>query len=817
MSVSCFHCHLPITGTPRYFAVIEAVEQPMCCPGCKAVAEAIVAGGLDNYYRFRTEPAERAESANQVLQAELALYDRDDMQADFVRTTPEGSREARLLIEGITCSACVWLIEKHLSHLTGITGVTVNLSQHSATVSWDPDSIKLSDILLELHHIGYKGHPWRAERQEALMQQEHRTFIRRLAVAGIGAMQVMMYAVALYAGAMQDMEAEYRDFIRWVSAFVATPVVFYAARPFFTAAWRDLKTRHLGMDVPVSIAIGGAYIASLWATWHGHGEVYFDSVSMFTFFLLLGRYLELRARHQTAKAGRALRNLLPASCLKLKDNQTERVPVTDLQPGDRIRVLPGDSVPTDGLIISGHSSLNESALTGEYMPVARRTGERVIAGSLNTENALDIEVTRIGDDTRLSAIVRLLERAQSDKPAIARIADRVAGFFVAAVLLTSIVVYTLWNQIDPGHAFWVTLSVLVVTCPCALSLATPAALTASTGTLQKLGILISRGHVLEGLNQVSHVIFDKTGTLTKGRLILRQVILVKDVTREKDDLVNLASALESHSEHPIAQAFSGSSPYTASDVTNTTGKGLSGYIDNDLYRIGTPAFSVPDSNLSPPDMSGQWLLLSCNDQPMAWFELDDELRPEAATVVQSLKQRGITVELLSGDTPGVVSRVAGELGIDEWQAAAVPDDKLNHVRARQAQGAKVLMVGDGINDVPVLAQADLSLALNNATDLARTTADAVLLTGDLQRLLTAFDLARQTRRIIWQNLTWSLGYNITALPLAATGLIAPWMAAIGMSLSSLIVVGNAMRLTRLAPETAMMDTGKLSATSFQGA
>ena len=800
MTASCFHCHLPIVGTTRYFALIESEEQPMCCPGCKAVAEAIIAGGLDNYYHYRTEPAERAASTNSVLQAELALYDLDSMQTDFVRSLADDTREARLLIEGITCSACVWLIEKRLSQLDGIESITVNLSQHSATVSWHPETIKLSKILLEFHLIGYKGHPWRAERQELLMQQEHRLFIRRLAVAGIGAMQVMMYAIALYAGAMQDMEDEYRNFIRWISAFVATPVVFYAALPFFIAAVRDLKIRHLGMDVPVSIAISGAYIASLWATWHGHGEVYFDSVSMFTFLLLLGRYLELQARHRTAKAGRTLRNLLPASCLKRVGNRTERIPISDLNPGDQVRVLPGESVPTDGVIINGQSSLNESALTGEYMPVTRQTGEAVIAGSLNTENALDIEVTRIGDDTRLSAIVKLLERAQSDKPPIARMADRVASLFVAAVLLTSVVVYAVWYQIDPGHAFWVTLSVLVVTCPCALSLATPSALTAATGTLQKLGLLISRGHVLEGLNQVTHVIFDKTGTLTKGKLFLRQVILTEDCTMTKEDVIKRACALESHSEHPIAQAFTDDSPYTATDITNITGKGLSGRIDHQRYRIGTPSFSAPETALSPPDAAKQWLLLSGNDKPLAWFELDDQLRTEAASVVKTLQQRGIIVELLSGDTAGVVSRVADDLGIKQWHAAALPDEKLAHVRTLQTQGAKVLMVGDGINDVPVLAQADLSLALNNATELARTTADAILLTGNLNRLLSAFKVARKTQRIIWQNLIWSLCYNITALPLAATGLIAPWMAAIGMSLSSLVVVGNAMRLSRLTPD-----------------
>lgn len=813
----CFHCALPAGEPAVFFAEVEGTQQPMCCPGCKAVTEAIVAGGLAGYYQHRTESAPQVSDLNLRLQEELLIYDREELQKDFVHRSNKNihgcsdeqcqPHVANLLIDGITCAACIWLLENHLEALEGVEEVSVNLSTHEAQITWHPDKTLLSSLLLEIHRIGYKAFPWRADQQEALLKKENRLFIRRLAVAGIGAMQVMMYAIALYSGAISDdMPEIYRDLIRVFSAIVATPVVFYSAAPFFKAAWRDIKIRHLGMDVPVSIAIGGAYLASLWATFAGaegsfsSGEVYYDSVSMFTFFLLTGRYMELRARHATARAARALTNLLPPSCLKEVNGQYERVPVADLQPDDKVRILPGDAIPADGVLLNGSTSVNESMLTGEYLPIEKQQGDTLLCSSINVDHPVEIKVTKVGEDTRVASIIQLLQRAQQDKPAIARLADKVAGWFVACVLLVAFFVYWGWSGVAPKDAFWITLSVLVVTCPCALSLATPAALTAATGYLHRMGLLVTRGHVLEGLQSVDHVIFDKTGTLTKGELSLSQVIPLVKCKHSQDELIHLAAALEAHSEHPIARAFNLQSPepvpLKAFDVKNHPGKGIEGIIGNTQYRIGKPDFAFPSVDLKTPESDGQWLLLSNSSHPICWFRITDSLRPEAITTVRRLHEMGKTVTLLSGDTEPVVAATAETLDIRHWKSESSPDEKLLFIQSLQKQGHKVLMVGDGINDVPVLAGADISIAMGNASDLARTSADAVLISGNLERLPDAFNLTLKTRKIIRQNLAWALGYNLAALPLAATGMIAPWMAATGMALSSLIVVANALRLNQ---------------------
>ena len=818
----CFHCTLPVSEPVVFFAEVEGTQQPMCCPGCKAVTEAIVAGGLENYYQHRTESANQVNDLNQRLQEELQIYDREQVQKDFVRPADLASNNreehqsdhltANLLIDGITCAACVWLLENHLEALEGVEQVNVNLSTHEAQITWSNSEIPLSSILLEIHRIGYKAFPWRADQQEALLKKENRTFIRRLAVAGIGAMQVMMYAIALYSGAIsEDMPEIYRDLIRIFSAVIATPVVLYSAAPFFKAAWRDIKIRHLGMDVPVSIAIGGAYLASLWATFSVYffaegssGEVYYDSVAMFTFFLLTGRYLELRARHATARAARALTNLLPSSCLKEVDGQYERVPVADLQPDDKVRILPGDAIPADGILTSGSTSVNEAMLTGEYLPIEKQPGDTLLCSSINVDHPIELKVTKVGEETRVAGIIQLLQRAQQDKPAIAKIADKVAGWFVACVLLVAICVYWGWSGIAPEDAFWITLSVLVVTCPCALSLATPAALTAATGYLHRLGLLVTRGHVLEGLKTIDHVIFDKTGTLTKGELSLSQVVPLDNCNHSTEALLQRAAALEAHSEHPIAKAFLfkvDSLDEQAHDVKNHLGQGIEGTIGSHLYRIGRPGFAFTSGKLATPEQDGQWLLMSESTdqkswQPLCWFRISDSLRPEAANTIRRLHQMGKTVTLLSGDAEPVVASTAESLGIQQWKSESSPDNKLHYIQKLQSQGHKVLMVGDGINDVPVLAGADISMAMGNASDLARTSADAVLISGNLERLADAFNLTVRTRKIIRQNLAWSLGYNLAALPLAAAGMIAPWMAATGMALSSLIVVANALRLNR---------------------
>ncbi|WP_095152678.1 heavy metal translocating P-type ATPase [Pseudomonas sp. Irchel s3b5] len=799
----CYHCALPVPAGSRFTAVVFGQAREFCCPGCQAVAEAIVAGGLESYYQHRSEASANPQALPVQLVDELALYDRADVQKPFVRHEGELA-ETTLLMEGISCAACGWLIEKHLRTLPAVAEARLNLSNHRLHVRWTDAQLPLSQILSELRHIGYAAHPYQADRASEQLASENRLALRQLGVAGLLWFQAMMATMATWPEFNIDLSPELHTILRWVALFLTTPIVFYSCAPFFKGAMRDLRTRHLTMDVSVSLAIGSAYIAGIWTSITGVGELYFDAVGMFALFLLAGRYLERRARERTAAATAQLVNLLPASCLRLSsDGQSERILLSELRVGDQVLVHPGAILPADGKIIDGQSSVDESLLTGEYLPQPRTLGDSVTAGTLNVEGALTVEVQALGQDTRLSAIVRLLDRAQAEKPRLAEIADRAAQWFLLLSLIAAAAIGLLWWELDASRAFWIVLAMLVATCPCALSLATPTALTAATGTLHKLGLLLTRGHVLEGLNQIDTVIFDKTGTLTEGRLALRAIRPLGAL--DSDQCLSLAAALENRSEHPIARAF-GRAPTAAEEVHSTPGLGLEGLVDGQRLRIGQPGFVCKLSGADEPampDEAGQWLLLGDSHGPLAWFVLDDRLRADAPALLAACKARGWRTLLLSGDSSPMVASVAAELGIDEARGGLRPDDKLQVLQQLHKEGRKVLMLGDGVNDVPVLAAADISVAMGSATDLAKTSADAVLLSNRLDALVQAFSLARRTRRVIIENLLWAALYNGLMLPFAALGWITPVWAAVGMSISSLTVVLNALRLTRLpsAPVT----------------
>ncbi|KPG81951.1 heavy metal translocating P-type ATPase [Pseudomonas sp. RIT-PI-o] len=795
--LACYHCALPVPSGSRFTAVVLGQAREFCCPGCQAVAEAIVAGGLESYYQHRSEASANPEALPVQLTDELALYDRADVQQPFVRH--EGDlAETTLLMEGISCAACGWLIEKHLRTLPGVAEARLNLSNHRLHVRWADAQLPLSQILAELRHVGYAAHPYQADRASEQLASENRLALRQLGVAGLLWFQAMMATMATWPEFNIDLSPELHTILRWVALFLTTPIVFYSCAPFFKGAMRDLRTRHLTMDVSVSLAIGSAYIAGIWTSITGVGELYFDAVGMFALFLLAGRYLERRARERTAAATAQLVNLLPASCLRLDSNgQSERILLSELRLGERILVPPGSILPADGKIIDGQSSIDESLLTGEYLPQPRALGDAVTAGTLNVEGALTVEVQALGQDTRLSAIVRLLDRAQAEKPRLAEIADRAAQWFLLLSLIAAAAIGLLWWQLDSSRAFWIVLAMLVATCPCALSLATPTALTAATGTLHKLGLLLTRGHVLEGLNQIDTVIFDKTGTLTEGRLVLRSIRPLGALDSEQ--CLSLAAALENRSEHPIARAF-GRAPLAAEEVHSSPGLGLEGVVGERRLRIGQAQFACALSGAplpSMPDEAGQWLLLADTHGPLAWLVLDDRLRDDAPALLAACKARGWRTLLLSGDSSPMVASVAAELGIDEARGGLRPDDKLQALQQLHKEGRKVLMLGDGVNDVPVLAAADISVAMGSATDLAKTSADAVLLSNRLGALVQAFTLARRTRRVIIENLLWAALYNGLMLPFAALGWITPVWAAVGMSISSLTVVLNALRLTRL--------------------
>ncbi len=777
----------------------------MCCHGCEAVAEAIVAAGLTDFYRHRTALSRRAEDLIPEQLRGLELYDRPDLQKSFVRAEGEHVREAALILEGIVCAACVWLNERHVNRLPGVLEFRVNYSTHRARLRWDEQHIKLSDILAAIAAIGYVAHPFDPNRQEALQKRERSVALRRLAVAGLGSMQVMMLAVGLYVGDYQGMEDWIREFLRWICLILAVPVVTYSAQSFYQGAWRDLRRRQLGMDVPVSLAILAAFLASVWHTWQGSGEIYYDSVTMFVFFLLTGRFLEMTARHRAAQISEALVRMLPATATRLNAaNEEEIVPIAELAPGDRVLVRPGETLPADGRIIEGASSVDESLLTGESLPLPRQVGEALIGGAVNVDSPLVMRVEKVGADTVLSAISRLLDRAQSEKPRLALLADRIAGGFVAALLIVAAVVLAAWWSLsDFDTAFRITLSVLVVTCPCALSLATPTAIVAATGALTRIGLLTTRGHALETLARATHVIFDKTGTLTFGRPQVAAVETVGGLEARRG--LALAAALERGSEHPVGRALAeaaGEMIPLATDVHNTPGSGIEGWIEGRRYRVGRPEFvaALSQSAVSGRDdldAASTWVALGDETGLLAWFQLTDTLRPGAAAAVKALQARGLTVELLSGDRPDAVAHIAREVGIATATGGLSPQDKLDRLRELQRQGAVAAMVGDGVNDAPVLAAAQVSLAMGSGTQLAHATADMILLSEKLECLVNGVDMARRTLTIMRENFAWAIGYNLIALPLAAGGWLTPWMSAIGMSGSSLLVVLNALRLRRL--------------------
>jgi len=805
----CFHCGLAVQPGLPYSVVIGGVDRPMCCPGCRAVAMAIIDQGLDDYYRHREGHGVNPETLSQGSVEESRSFDEEEIQRDFVRRDSDGIKRATLSIEGISCAACAWLIERHLRHRPGVVDISVHLGSHRAQLAWNPAVAKLSDLLAAVTEIGYAAHPFQPDREEEYARDQQRRALRRLGVAGLGMMQVMMYAVGLYAGDLQGIEDSQRSLLRWVSLIVSTPVVFYAASPFFTNALRDLRGRRLGMDVPVAIAIGGAYLASVWSMLRGAGEVYFDSVCMFTFFLLFGRYLEARMRRRSDELSRRLLRDAPRTARRMGPTGEQVVACRILVPGDLVRVREGETIPADGVIVEGRSAVDEALLTGEPLPHARLPGDPVIGGSQNIESPLVISVTRTGATSTLSSIVALLDRAQAERPATVRAADRAARIFVAAVLGLTAVVTVYWWHVQPGRAFEIGLALLVSTCPCALSLATPAALAAATNGLARTGLLVTRGHVLEGLARISDFVFDKTGTLTRGEL---ELVAVRPLGEESElECVAIARVLEEHSSHPIARALSRRSASErrragetyarmkggCSGAVTARGSGVSGKIHGVEYRLGRTDWALslaPGSSVPVFDEADQVVLLVGERGPVAWFGFRDELRPGAAKLIEGLRRSGVRAHLLTGDPSPGATRIARRLGIEKARGGVSPEEKLAYVRDLQARGAVIAMAGDGVNDAPVLGAAQISIAMGGGSDLTRARADSVLLEDDLDALARAVLWSRKTHRVIRQNLAWALLYNLTILPLASMGLVAPYAAAIGMSLSSLLVVGNALRL-----------------------
>ncbi|HZV55845.1 MAG TPA: heavy metal translocating P-type ATPase [Rhodocyclaceae bacterium] len=813
MSEPCYHCGLSIPSGTDFPVDIDGQRREMCCAGCQAVAQAIVAGGLGDYYRHRDAmPESPRESMPPALQ-ELGLFDHPEVQKNFVRPVGEHEKEAALILEGITCSACVWLNESHIARQPGVTAVDINYATRRARVRWDERKIKLSQILEAVAAIGYRAHPYDAARSELLAQKERRGALWRLFVAGFGMMQVMMYAIPVYMADEGTMTPDIEQLMRWASLVLTLPVIFYSAAPFFRNAWRDLRFRRIGMDVPVALGVGAAFLASLWATLTASGEVYFDSVTMFVFFLLGGRFLEMVARQKAARGVEALARALPAFAsryLVYPGGELDRVAVADLAVGDIVLVKPGEVMPADGAVVEGISSADESLLTGESRPVSKRMGDTVTGGSLNVGSPLTVRVARVGESTRLASIQRLMERAAAEKPKIVETADRIAARFVGALLILAVVTGALWWWLDPSRALWVFVAVLVVSCPCALSLATPAALTVATGVLSRHGVLVTRGHAIEALARATHFVFDKTGTLTEGRPVLAETLAIGRM--DATEALSLAASMELGSEHPIGRALREAADALPAVVIESvqvvTGQGVEARRGGRRLRLGNPEFAGALHDEVLPDgavqllAGGDTVVALADDQGwLAMFRLSDQPRVGAAEALSALRAQGLELAALSGDAPETVAKVAADLGIASARGAMTPEGKHDVIRDMQNAGALVAMVGDGVNDAPVLAQAHVSIAMGGGTDLARSQGDIVLLSNDLAHLAAGVAVARRTLRVVRQNLAWAFAYNLLAIPMAMAGWITPWMAGIGMSASSLLVVLNALRLQRGSGES----------------
>ena len=785
MAEPCFHCQEPCPNPP-ICATIDGESRHFCCHACEAVAQCIDGAGLEQYFSLRKPLNERADQA--WLDTDFSAFDRPSFQQRFVTDTEYG-KKATLLIEGVHCGACAWLIRQALKRLPGVRAIEVNVANGLASLEFDPDKTPLSELVQTIAQLGYKPHPGFADRIAQLDVSEQRSAMIRLAVSGFGMMQVTSFALAGYFGWFTGIAAQTERFLTLVSMLVATPVVLIAGAPFFRQALAQLKNRRLGMDIPVALAIGMAYAASVLLTFLGRGEVYFDSAVMFIFFLTLARTIQSGVRRSSRTMASGLASLTHPVVRRRRQHQWVSVGVDELAIDDHILVHPGEHVPVDGTLLSDHAAVDESWLTGESQPVSKARNEAVIAGSRVLGDAAAIAVTAVGDDRTLSQLERLYTSAQASRPKGAQKVDTLAAWLVAIILLAAVGGGLFWLiNANTATAFSVALATLIVSCPCALSLATPATLSALASGLAKRGLLLLNSDSAERIPQLSHAIFDKTGTLTQGNFRVVEVQTLGPL--ERDRVTVIAASLEQYAQHPIASAIAElAEPVGVHQYSQTPGQGVSGVIDGKQYRLGSADFC----HVNAQNESRVTVFLCDDQQLVAKFVLDDAVREDAAELIQSLKSAGLKTMVLSGDREVVVAELAKSLKLDQFQGGLSPADKQAVVAKLQQQGHKILFVGDGANDAPVLAQADMGIAMGAGTAMAQSGADGILVSNRLSTIRALMEMADKASHILKQNLGWAFAYNMSLIPLAMANFIHPWMAALGMSLSSILVVLNALR------------------------
>ena len=763
-------------------ATFDGQLHAFCCAGCAGAAQWIADAGLGNYYELRTAPA--GQVGEDVV--DFSSWDRDDLLQDHVHAVT-GGREITVLSDGMHCAACAWLIDRALRREAGVIEISANAVTGRIRIAWDPRRIALSKLLERIASLGYRSYLSGGQAREQARRSERNRWLLRLGIAGLGMMQAMMFAEALYLDFNHEMPLATRDFFRWLTLLVSSPVVFYSGWPFIAGMLRELRGRRLGMDTLIASATLLAYGASVVETIRGGPHVWYDAAVMFVFFLLAARMLEQRARNVASAQVDALARARPVIAVRESaDGSREAVPIAALRIDDIVRVAAGEVVPADGTLLDADASFEEALLTGEATPMRKHAGDEVFAGTICREHPARLHVRKVGAETRLSQLARMVDHAQAYRPPLARLADHIAGWFVLAILLAALLVWLAWRIHDPSRAFEVTLALLVISCPCALSLSIPAALAVAHGALARAGVLPLSADALERLADVTDVVFDKTGTLSDGRPRRGSVETFEGF--DTTEALRIAAALERDSGHPLQHVFAdaGDAPH-ANNVRAVPGAGIEGDVDGVRWRLGQAGFACGGAD------DGE-LWLGNGARGVARFGVQESARPEATAAIASLRAQGLRLHLSSGDAHDAVMRFGEALGITDVHARQTPEQKLAFVRGLQSEGRRVAMVGDGLNDAPVLAGADVSLALADGAALAQRAADLVVSHPSLMRIPESVALARRTRTIIRQNLAWALGYNLLALPLAAMGLVTPWLAALGMALSSLTVTVNALRL-----------------------
>jgi Cu2+-exporting ATPase len=805
----CFHCGLPIPDGADYRAWLDGAERRFCCFGCQSVCGAIFEAGLQGYYQRTPEGALLGPPPEPPR--DIEIYDFDEVQQEFATCSGE-VRDIHLLVEGIHCAACVWLIERGLQRVPGVLSANVNLAAKRLHLRWDNSRSKLSDVLRALARIGYSAVPYDPESAEGVIRKANRAMLYRLFFAGFAMMNMLWVSIALYSGASRD---EFREFFHWVGLALATPTLLYAGYPFYRGAFGGLRGGRLTMDLPIAIGLSVTYAYSLYVTVSGSktGEVYFDTVTNLIFVILVGRYLEGMFRHQAISATKRLMELQPRVAIVMRDGEEQMTPIRGVKLGDQVLIKPGYKVPVDGIVIEGRSAVDESMLSGESAPVGKTAGAQVFSGTLNTSGALLVEVRTLLQDTTLAKIIRLVEEAQSSKAPIQRLADTIVPWFVLVTLACATLTFLIWNAQDFEIALMASVSVLIITCPCALGMATPMAIAVASGLGAKHGILIKNGLVLETLSRVTHFVFDKTGTLTEGKMGIAELHVAPGVSKE--EMLRSAAAVERLSEHSVAKAIVAEAEARQLDYRDittegfcaTAGLGVEAMVDGKAVLLGSAEWLkrqgiTLDEELRARAHELEAQAMSCvhaaiGGAHLAVFALADRLRGDAQQLVNELRAAGIAMTLLSGDRRPVAEAVARQLGGMEVIAEVLPQDKDSVIRQLQQQGAVVAMVGDGINDAPALIRADVGIALGSGTDVSVESADIVLMHNELDKVRLATLLSRRTLRTIRQNIGLSFVYNAIMVPLAMLALVTPLVAAITMPISSLVVIGNAARIRTL--------------------